>query len=253
MLSVFVAPVQATALILAADGASLGLADLNSVELGKVKAEVEALGAKAVTATVDVTNIQQVEDWVKKTHDAFGRLDGAVNAAGVAPGAGKRVHELPESDWASVIVRDFTRVGLGQVLINKLQNVNLNGVMNSMRAELKYLTKGGSVVNIASTSGLFGEALQTPYVASKHGVVGITKVAAKDYGAQASLRHYSSCNKRKLQFLTLHLQGIRVNAICPGAIETPLYNKGLEQGLYTTDVLSTLAPLNRVGKPQEVG
>jgi NAD(P)-dependent dehydrogenase (short-subunit alcohol dehydrogenase family) len=155
---------QATALILAADGASLGLADLNAAELGKVKAEVEALGAKAVTATVDVTNIQQVEDWVKKTHDTFGKLDGAVNAAGVSPGAGKRVHELSESDWAFVVVRDLARVELCEVLISTSQ------VMNSMRAELKYLTNGGSVVNIASTSDHFGEMLQTPYVASKHGV-----------------------------------------------------------------------------------
>ncbi|KZO91454.1 NAD(P)-binding protein, partial [Calocera viscosa TUFC12733] len=100
-----------------------------------------------------------------------------------------------------------------------------------MRAELKYLGEGGSIVNIASVAGVFGQWFASSYTAAKHGVVGLTKVAAKDYGDK----------------------GIRINAICPGPIVTPLFQEGVDQGLYTPEKLGVLTQLKRCGQPEEIG
>ncbi|KAL8287429.1 hypothetical protein RQP46_003287 [Phenoliferia psychrophenolica] len=204
---------KATALILAADGANLGLADLNQASLEAVKAEVEALGAQCVIAVVDVRKADQVEAWVKLTVEKFGKLDGAVNCAGVAPGTGKKIHELEDGEWDFIV------------------GINLSGIKNSMRAELKYLGEGGSIVNISSVAGLFGQWFASSYSAAKHGVIGLTKVAAKDYGPQ----------------------GIRINAICPGPITTPMLKEGEDQGLYKSDDLGQMTALKRCGSPDEIG
>jgi NAD(P)-dependent dehydrogenase (short-subunit alcohol dehydrogenase family) len=108
------------------------------------------------------------------------------------------------------------------------QGVNLNGTLNSMRAQLKYLGKGGSIVNIASVAGLFGQWKALAYTASKHAVVGLSRTAANDYGEK----------------------GLRVNAICPGPIVTPLFEEGVKEGPYTEELLGSMCALKRCGLPE---
>lgn len=174
----------ATAKLLSSRGATLSLADIQQGALDAAKKTIEESGGKVLTTVVDVTKGKDVNAWIENTVKEFGKLDGAANLAGVI-GKHSGQYEIKDDDddeW------DF------------IMGVNGKGVFNSMRAELKVMTSGASIVNAASVAGKIGMPRTSVYVASKHAVVGLTRSAAREAGAS----------------------NIRINAIAPGTIQTPM-------------------------------
>lgn len=195
---------------LAAAGASVVVADLNEDAAGEVAAEIAKAGGTADFVRQDVGDAESVRKSVEFAIERFGSLDLAVNNAGIAGGmAPVADHEL--ADW------------------NKVIAVNLTGVFHGLKYQIPALLRsgGGSIVNLASILGSVGSANSAGYVAAKHGVVGLTKTAALEYAAQ----------------------GVRVNAIGPGYIDTPLLT-ALDKAVY--DGLVDLHPIGRLGRPEEV-
>jgi NAD(P)-dependent dehydrogenase (short-subunit alcohol dehydrogenase family) len=171
-----------TAKMLANRGALLSLADLNAASLDAVKADLKAENPSldVITTALDVRNVSEVDAWITNTVQHFGRLDGALNLAGVIgkslgnPVTGG-VKDLTDDEWEFVV------------------GINLTGVFNCMRAQLRVMADGGSVVSASSIAGITGRGFNSTYSAAKHGVVGLTRSAAKEVG----------------------VRGIRVNCICP--------------------------------------
>lgn len=181
---------EAVALLSAKHGARLVLADVDMAGCERVAAAVKAAGGEAVTVRSDVSVAAECEAAVAAAVKAYGRLDVAVNNAGIG-GPAAPTGEYPLDGWEKVI------------------GVNLNGVFYGMRYQIPALLKsgGGSIINIASILGQVGFAYSSAYVAAKHGVVGLTKNAAMEYATQ----------------------GIRVNSVGPGFIRTPLLDKNLSE------------------------
>ncbi|WEK05639.1 MAG: SDR family oxidoreductase [Candidatus Devosia phytovorans] len=196
---------------LAARGAKVVVADLKLDAAEKTVAEIKAAGGEAAAVAVDVSKIDQVEKAVQFTVDTFGKLDVAVNNAGIG-GKAAKAGDYTFEDWQKVI------------------DVNLNSVFYSMKYELAAMQKsgGGAIVNMASILGTNGFANAPAYVAAKHGVVGLTKAAAIDYAKE----------------------GIRVTAVGPGFIETPLLGSATQKEVF--DGLKALHPVGRLGQPDEV-
>jgi NAD(P)-dependent dehydrogenase (short-subunit alcohol dehydrogenase family) len=161
--------------------------------------------------SVDVSDPEAVAAAVASTVDAFGRLDIGVNNAGIGGDRAPTAEQTVES-WRAVL------------------EVNLDGVFYSMKAEIPAMldSGGGAIVNMASILGSVGFATAGPYVAAKHGVVGLTRAAAIEYSAQ----------------------GIRVNAVGPGFIRTPLLESGLSEEMAA--MVEQLHPIGRMGTSQEV-
>lgn len=167
----------ATAEYLAAQGAKLSLCDRNQKMLDEVIAKIESSGGHAIGTALDVRHRAEVEAWISATVEKYGKLDGAVNAAGVV-GKGmtvESIHEVVDDDWDFVF------------------DVNIKGVLNALRAEIVNFNDGGSIVNISSLLGLTGGTRMAAYSASKHAVVGLSRVASKELGPR----------------------NIRVNVVCP--------------------------------------
>lgn len=181
---------EACALLFAKHGAKLVLTDVDSAGLERVAAAVKAGGAQAISVRNDVAVAAECEAAVAAAMKTYGRLDVAVNNAGIG-GPAAPTGEYPLDGWEKVI------------------GVNLNGVFYGMRYQIPAMLKsgGGSIINIASILGQVGFAYSSAYVAAKHGVVGLTKNAAIEYAAQ----------------------GIRVNSVGPGFIKTPLLDKNLSE------------------------
>ncbi|KAI1859606.1 uncharacterized protein JN550_011914 [Neoarthrinium moseri] len=207
---------QATAVRLAELGATgLALCDVNAAGLEDTKKLCLSAGTPVISVTkVDVSDAAQVEEWIQTTVKHFGRLDGAANVAGIAGGTGETTCEtIDEIDW------------------DRMMNVNLKGVMFCMRAQLPHLPRpGGAIVNVSSTSGLRGLPNNAAYATSKFGVIGLTESAAGEFGRQ----------------------GIRVNAILPGPIDTPIFRDGEAKGLFSSSQTSARTCMGRMGKPEEV-
>ncbi|HEY0908937.1 MAG TPA: SDR family oxidoreductase [Bradyrhizobium sp.] len=204
----------ATAKAFAESGASVALADWNE---SATRAAVEKLtnqGHKAIAIRCDVADDAQVEAMVARTVEAFGQLDAAYNNAGVQ-------NVLAET--ADTTREDYDRV----------MGINLRGEWSCMKFELQQMRKQGSgaIVNCSSLGGLVGGAERGIYHAAKHGVLGFTKSAALEYAAR----------------------GIRINAICPGLIQTPMSDQMVAGG--QGDALKAMEksiPMRRVGRPEEI-
>jgi NAD(P)-dependent dehydrogenase (short-subunit alcohol dehydrogenase family) len=203
---------RATALAFAREGAHLVVADVAAAGAETV-AQARALGAPAHFVRADVTRQAEVDELVTRTVALFGRLDCAFNNAGIE-GVLAPVADYPEDVFERVI------------------RVNLLGVWRCLRAEIPRMIEGGSgaIVNTASVGGLVGTGMFSAYVASKHAVVGLTRCAAIDY-APAS---------------------IRVNAVCPGVIDTPMLDRLAETTPGLRDGLAAMAPMRRLGAPAEI-
>ncbi|MRW92521.1 SDR family oxidoreductase [Duganella sp. FT80W] len=195
-------------------GASVVLADWSEEALAAATNEVAALGGKTLAIRCDVADDAQVEAMVAQTVATFGQLDFAYNNAGVQ-------NVLAETADASR--DDYDRV----------MSVNLRGVWSSMKFELQQMRKQGSgaIVNCSSLGGLVGGAERGTYHAAKHGVLGLTKSAALEYAAR----------------------GIRVNAVCPGLIWTPMAEKMIAagQGEALEGMLKSV-PMARYGRAEEI-
>ena len=204
----------ATAEAFAAAGAAVALVDLNEPAVRKLAERLVAEGHKAIAIACDVADDAQVEAMVAQTVAAFGRLDAAYNNAGVQ-------NVLAET--ADTTREDYDRV----------MGINLRGEWSCLKFELQQMRKQGSgaIVNCSSLGGLVGGAERGIYHAAKHGILGFTKSAALEYAAR----------------------GIRINAVCPGLIWTPMADQMVASG--QGDALKAMensVPMGRVGRPEEI-
>jgi NAD(P)-dependent dehydrogenase (short-subunit alcohol dehydrogenase family) len=204
----------ATVKAFAESGASVVLADWNEKAVRSAAEELAAQGHKALAIHCDVADDNQVEAMVKETVATFGRLDAAYNNAGVQNVLAETA-DSPRDDYDRVMA------------------INLRGVWSCMKFELQQMRKQGSgaIVNCSSLGGLVGAAERGTYHAAKHGVLGLTKSAALEYAAR----------------------GIRINAVCPGLIQTPMSDQMAAAG--QADALRAMVkaiPMARVGRPEEI-
>lgn len=160
----------ATAKLLSSLGARLSLADVQKEQLKKVVADLDLREESILFRAVDVRKKEQVSAWIEDTVQHFGRLDGAASLAGVISRKNDLLQDLEDDDWEFVM------------------SVNATGMMHCLRAELKVMSGGGSIVNAASIAGLIGRRRNSTYNASKHAVIGVTKSAAKEVGADRKIR-----------------------------------------------------------------
>jgi NAD(P)-dependent dehydrogenase (short-subunit alcohol dehydrogenase family) len=205
---------RACALLMARKGAKVVVADVDVTGGQETVKLIEDAGGKALFVKADVSDPAQVEAVVKAGVDAFGGLHLAVNNAGIG-GEANLVGDYSPEGWRKVI------------------GINLDGVFYSMRYEVPAMlaSGGGSIVNISSILGLVGFGTASAYTSAKHGVVGLTQVAAIEYAQQ----------------------GIRVNAISPGFIDTPLMAKaGINKGDDTYNFIASKHAMNRFGLPEEI-
>ena len=203
----------ATAKAFAEAGASVVLADNREESVRTAAEELIAADHKALAIRCDVADEAQVAAMVEQTVSTFGRLDAAFNNAGI---------QSPVAETADASGEDFERVNA----------VNLRGVWNCMKYELLRMRKQGSgaIVNTSSIGGLVGIAGRGAYHASKHGMLGLTKSAALEYASR----------------------GIRINAVCPGIIETPMVAGMLVSQAEAMKELMKDVPIGRLGRAEEV-
>ena len=202
---------RATAIAFTQQGAKVVIVDY--IEDNETLDQIKAIGGDAIFVKCDVSKNSDVKAMVERVITKYGRIDFAFNNAGIE-GITAPVHECTEENW------------------DRTLNVNLKGVWLCMKYEIEQMLKQGqgAIVNMASVAGLVGFGGIPAYVASKHGIVGLTKNAALDYA--------------KL--------GIRVNAVCPGVIKTPMidrftgFDKTVEQQFADSE------PIGRLGQPEEV-
>jgi NAD(P)-dependent dehydrogenase (short-subunit alcohol dehydrogenase family) len=204
---------RASALTFAREGAKVVVADV-AVEGGEETVRlIQQHGGEAVFVKADVARAAEVEALVARAVQTYGRLDCAHNNAGIE-GAAATTVDYAEDAWERVIA------------------INLKGVWLCMKYEIPPILKqgGGAIVNTASTAGLVGYRGGSAYVASKHGVVGLTKTAALEY-AKA---------------------GVRVNAVCPGAIDTPMMGRLTGHRPQRAERMAAAEPVGRMGRPEEI-
>jgi len=205
---------RATALACAREGAKIIVADIG-VEGGEATVSmIKNAGGEATFVPVNVTQAAEVEAMVAAAVSTYGRIDCAHNNAGIE-GVFATTADYPEEDWDRVMA------------------VNLKGVWLCMKYEIPQMVQqsGGAIVNTASLAGLVGAKRMPAYVASKHGVAGLTKTAALEYAKS----------------------GIRINAVCPGIIHTSMVDRMfLSRRPDLEDRLAAVEPMGRLGKPEEV-
>ncbi|OCK77037.1 3-oxoacyl-reductase [Lepidopterella palustris CBS 459.81] len=202
---------RATAIILAEQGANVGLFDLRAPDA--VAKEIEEKGGKCLALACNVQSAEQVDNATKEVVDKFGALHGAANMAGIAA-----TRKTPVGKFGLVTLEDDDW--------DMIMKTNLDGVKNCLRAQMRAVKGPGSIVNAASTAGQYGPPNCSPYSVSKWGVIGLSKSAAKECGKQ----------------------GLRINCVAPGIIETPL----TATPSTTREAFLATTALARIGKPEEV-
>jgi len=207
---------RAAAIAFAARGASVVVAARRQDELDSLVTEIESAGGKATAITTDVSDAREVERMVAHAIATFGRLDYAVNNAGIE-GRIANIVDLPEEEWDKVLA------------------INLKGNYLCLRFEARAMLdggRGGAIVNVGSVNSFLGFGGGAAYVASKHGQVGLTTSASAE----------------------LAPHGIRVNIVCPGFVDTPMHQR--IRGIIGDEIFDTaLVPqvhIRRVGKPEEI-
>jgi NAD(P)-dependent dehydrogenase (short-subunit alcohol dehydrogenase family) len=204
---------HATALAFSREGASVAVADIDVERGEKTVVQIEGLGGQAVFLRTDVSSADDVRAMVARTVERFGRLDYAFNNAGIE-GVAAPTAECTLDNWERTIA------------------VNLTGVFLCLREEIPAIlaSGGGAIVNNSSVAGLVGFAGIPAYTASKHGIVGLTKAAAIDYATQ----------------------GVRVNAVCPGIIQTEMITRFTHGDPGAAAQLLATEPIGRMGTPDEI-
>lgn len=204
---------RASAIAFAREGARLAIADIDDREARQTELLAIAEGAQVLRMRVDVADTAEVERMVGRTVERYGRLDCAFNNAGIA-GTIAPIADSTEENWDRVV------------------GVNLKGVWACMKHELRQMLAqgGGAIVNTASVMGHVGSPLTPAYTASKHGVMGLTKSAAIAYAAS----------------------GIRVNAVCPGYIDTQMIARAFEGRPEVRQMVIAQHPVGRLGTPEEI-
>lgn len=204
---------QAAALKLSDNGVSVVVVDISETAGQETVSMIEAKGGTAIFIAADVSQAPQVEQFVEQTVAAFGRIDMFFNNAGISgPGLKLADHTIEQFD--------------------QIININLRGAFYGMKYVIPEMIKtgGGSIVNTASTAGVVGVQTVGPYAASKHGIIGLTRTAAIEYGKDH----------------------IRVNAIAPGTIETPMVAEFGRQNPETMKATVDNIPSGRLGRPEEI-
>ncbi len=204
---------RATAIAFAAEGAEVVLADIDTVGNEETARLVAEHGGRVLSVKCDVTASSDIQSVIEQTVREFGRLDVAFNNAGIEQPPAPLV-DISEDGWS------------------RLLDIDLRSAFLCMKYEIPAMLEngGGSIVNTSSGAGVVGIRGQAAYVAAKHGLIGLTKSAALDYAAQ----------------------GVRVNAICPGIIETPMMDRfsgGTPEG---RDRVIGQEPVGRMGRPEEI-
>lgn len=205
---------KACAIAAAKEGANIAIADLKSDTTDESMEDIKKENPKAIFIACDTSVYSKVQAAIEETVKTFGSLDVALNNAGIG-GKSYKVGEMPEEEWLKVI------------------GIDLNGVFNCMRHELAQMSKqkNGVIVNMSSVMGKVGIATSSHYVAAKHGVIGLTETAALEYATE----------------------GIRINAICPGFIDTPLLTKiGINRHADAKQRIIDMHPMKRLGKAEEI-
>jgi NAD(P)-dependent dehydrogenase (short-subunit alcohol dehydrogenase family) len=205
---------RATALAFARDGARMLLADLDVRGGEETAGMIRDAGGEARFVRADVSRDEDVRQLVATVVETYGRLDCAFNNAGI---------EIEQSRLADC----------DEAVFDRIMSVNLKGTWLCMKHEIAHMLargEGGAIVNTASVAGLIGAPFQSAYAASKHGVVGLTKTAAIEYGKDR----------------------IRVNAVCPAVINTSMMERAVERRPQIERMLPSIHPLGRIGEADEV-
>lgn len=205
---------RATAQIFAREGAKVAVADVNVEGAQETVQLITDAGGEAIFIKTDVSQAADTEAMVKKVVETYGRLDCAFNNAGIE-GELQPTQDYAEATW------------------DRVMGINLKGVWLSMKAEIQQMLSqgGGAIVNTASAAGLVAVPAMSAYVAAKHGVVGLTKTAALEYAKS----------------------GLRVNAVCPGGVDTPMLKRVFSNNPQFAETAAAAEPVGRLAQPAEIG
>jgi NAD(P)-dependent dehydrogenase (short-subunit alcohol dehydrogenase family) len=204
---------EVTAIMAAERGAKVVVADVNEKAAQAVVEKITATGGQAIAVKCDVSKSEEVKAMVDRAVEVYGRLDAAFNNAGI---------QIPTKEFIEVSEEEYDQV----------MSINLKGVWLCMKYELQQMVKQGSgaIVNNSSIGGLIGGPGRAAYHGAKHGVLGLTKSAGAEFASK----------------------GIRVNAVCPGTIETPMVADMMQKGELTEQASKDWTPIKRLGKAEEV-